>query len=353
MDEKVFNECKDLMRPVRKALKNIDVKGSNISEKDQIEKIKKHLLEIGDKISDCLIKYSDPDKIKLWRNYLWIFVSKFTTWSAERLKNVYKKLSKSRNAKLNTSTSLLLKSQDERDFKKSIDLSHSRSNMKNEFHCINSNIGYSKKFINNDSWKKEKPNENNEYTQAGWYSSSNKFNKLGSSSRLQNNHQLYKEEPSKYSRSNIKQETASNNLYNKSYSQQLNKNININDFEDWGTHSHEKKYSTQSKNNLLNSEQNDEKEVFSFYKLCHNKKINTMPFQEHDSVKETRKTKIDSYTENQNSLFRKNKSIKWPQSACHFLEDSMKCAKNNYNQANNHKSQVSKLTKYDDDANFQ
>ncbi len=97
MDERTFNECRNLLRPVKKALKNIDIKEANISEKDHLEKVKRHLLEIGDKINDHLSIYTDPDKIKEWRNYLWYFVSKFTTMNFERLKNLYRKFASTRD----------------------------------------------------------------------------------------------------------------------------------------------------------------------------------------------------------------------------------------------------------------
>lgn len=76
---------------MKHALKNIDPQQS-MNEREHIEKIKRHILEIGDKINDHLTAYSDPEKIKEWRNYLWVFVSKFTsTWSWQRIKDLYKK----------------------------------------------------------------------------------------------------------------------------------------------------------------------------------------------------------------------------------------------------------------------
>lgn len=100
LSEKIFEECKNILRPVKKALKNIDMpkEGGNLNERDHIERIKPNILEIGDTINDHLTMYSDPDKIKLWRNYLWVFVAKFTSnWSWERIKNLYKKFSESRD----------------------------------------------------------------------------------------------------------------------------------------------------------------------------------------------------------------------------------------------------------------
>lgn len=100
LSEKIFNECKSILRPVKNALKNIDPPGG-LSEREHIERIKRHILEIGDKINDHLTAYSDPEKIKEWRNYLWVFVAKFTsTWSWQRIKDLYKKFAMSRDDEL-------------------------------------------------------------------------------------------------------------------------------------------------------------------------------------------------------------------------------------------------------------
>lgn len=85
---------------MKNALKNIDPQGS-MNEREHIQKIKNHILEIGDKINDHLTAYSDPEKIKEWRNYLWVFVAKFTsTWSWQRIKDLYKKFAMSRDDEL-------------------------------------------------------------------------------------------------------------------------------------------------------------------------------------------------------------------------------------------------------------
>jgi hypothetical protein len=93
LNEKIFNECKNILRPVKKALKNLDVK----EDKDHVEKMRLYLLEIGDTINEYLSSFSDPEKIKEWRNFLWTFVAKFTTWDSERLKNVYRKFANTRD----------------------------------------------------------------------------------------------------------------------------------------------------------------------------------------------------------------------------------------------------------------
>ena len=82
---------------MKKALKNIDkIKDASVSEKDNAEKIKS-LLEIGDLINDHLGTFNDPKKINEWRNFLWIFVAKFTPWDSERLKNLYKRFASTRD----------------------------------------------------------------------------------------------------------------------------------------------------------------------------------------------------------------------------------------------------------------
>ena len=97
LNEKTFNECKNILKPVKKALKNIDkIKEMGVSEKDNTEKVKS-LLEIGDLINDHLGAFNDPKKINEWRNFLWIFVAKFTTWDFERLKNLYKRFASNRD----------------------------------------------------------------------------------------------------------------------------------------------------------------------------------------------------------------------------------------------------------------
>jgi len=147
------------MRPVKRALKNIDVKETGISDEHEMDKIKRHLLEIGDRINECVSRYSDPELIKEWRTNLWIFVSKFTTWTPDRLKNVFKKLAKSRDDRLG------LHNQDSNEndskYKKAMvrdaPSSHSLTN------SANPSPSFANKFIKRAS---------NEYEQAGWCSSS-------------------------------------------------------------------------------------------------------------------------------------------------------------------------------------
>ena len=153
------------MRPVKHALKNIDVKETGINDEHEMDKIKRHLLEIGDRINECLSRYSDPDLIKDWRTNLWIFVSKFTTWTPDRLKNVFKKLAKTRDDRLGLGLTHNQDSNDDSKYKKAMvrdaPSSHSLSNSANP----------SPSFANKFS-KRASGSNSNEYEQAGWCSSS-------------------------------------------------------------------------------------------------------------------------------------------------------------------------------------
>lgn len=100
LDEKTFEECKNILRPVKRALKDINIiESSNaLTDKTHLDQVRRLVLDIGDKINDHLASYSDLEKINKWRNYLWAFVAKFTTsWNFERIKNLYKKFAKHRD----------------------------------------------------------------------------------------------------------------------------------------------------------------------------------------------------------------------------------------------------------------
>jgi chromodomain-helicase-DNA-binding protein 1 len=158
LDEKTFNECKNLMRPVKKALKNIDVKDGKI-EKEDFERVKRHLLEIGDKINDHLTKYSDANKIKEWRNNLWIFVSKFTTMSYDRLKQLYIKFASTRdqeeiNKQMTSSISSGGNSGNNNSSNRyNSATSHNNSSSYNKY---NNNNEHKQRSSNSDFWKNEK-----------------------------------------------------------------------------------------------------------------------------------------------------------------------------------------------------
>lgn len=90
LDPTVFNECKEKMRPVKKALKALDNPDQTLSTQDQVNHTRACLLSIGRQIDECLNVYKEPDKVKEWRSNLWYFVSKFTEFDAKKLFKLYK-----------------------------------------------------------------------------------------------------------------------------------------------------------------------------------------------------------------------------------------------------------------------
>uniref|UniRef100_A0A3Q4GQ48 Chromodomain helicase DNA binding protein 1 n=1 Tax=Neolamprologus brichardi TaxID=32507 RepID=A0A3Q4GQ48_NEOBR len=88
--------CKERMRPVKAALKQLDRPEKGLSEREQLEHTRQCLIKIGDHITECLKEYSNPDLIKQWRKNLWIFVSKFTEFDARKLHKLYKHAVKKR-----------------------------------------------------------------------------------------------------------------------------------------------------------------------------------------------------------------------------------------------------------------
>ncbi|KAG5272692.1 hypothetical protein AALO_G00168310 [Alosa alosa] len=109
LDQKTFSVCKERMRPVKAALKQLDRPEKGLSEREQLEHTRQCLIKIGDHITECLKEYTNPDQIKQWRKNLWIFVSKFTEFDARKLHKLYKHAIKKRQenaqaADQNTST---------------------------------------------------------------------------------------------------------------------------------------------------------------------------------------------------------------------------------------------------------
>uniref|UniRef100_A0A667Z0H4 Chromodomain helicase DNA binding protein 1 n=1 Tax=Myripristis murdjan TaxID=586833 RepID=A0A667Z0H4_9TELE len=105
LDQKTFSVCKERMRPVKAALKQLDRPEKGLSEREQLEHTRQCLIKIGDHITECLKEYSNPDQIKQWRKNLWIFVSKFTEFDARKLHKLYKHAIKKRQE--NAQTKLL------------------------------------------------------------------------------------------------------------------------------------------------------------------------------------------------------------------------------------------------------
>lgn len=67
LNPSIFNECKEKMRPVKKALKALDNPDQSLSEHEQVQHTRECLLQIGEQINVCLSQYTDPEKIKEWR----------------------------------------------------------------------------------------------------------------------------------------------------------------------------------------------------------------------------------------------------------------------------------------------
>uniref|UniRef100_A0A8C5RMH6 Chromodomain helicase DNA binding protein 1 n=1 Tax=Laticauda laticaudata TaxID=8630 RepID=A0A8C5RMH6_LATLA len=91
-------KCKERMRPVKAALKQLDRPEKGLSEREQLEHTRQCLIKIGDHITECLKEYTNPEQIKQWRKNLWIFVSKFTEFDARKLHKLYKHAIKKRRA---------------------------------------------------------------------------------------------------------------------------------------------------------------------------------------------------------------------------------------------------------------
>lgn len=77
LDPSVFNECKEKMRPVKKALKALDNPDQSLSEAEQVTHTRLCLLQIGEQINKCLAQYNDQEKVKEWRRFVGSFVSIF------------------------------------------------------------------------------------------------------------------------------------------------------------------------------------------------------------------------------------------------------------------------------------
>ncbi|MGH0168715.1 UNVERIFIED_CONTAM: hypothetical protein FKN15_069244 [Acipenser sinensis] len=97
LDQETFSICKERMRPVKKALKQLDKPDEGLSVQEQLQHTRTCLLKIGDRITECLKAYTDTEQVKTWRRNLWIFVSKFTEFDARKLHKLYKMAQKKRS----------------------------------------------------------------------------------------------------------------------------------------------------------------------------------------------------------------------------------------------------------------
>ena len=90
LEPQVFTQCKEKMRPVKKTLKQFDIKGK--SQTEQLDHMKHCLIIIGGRIKECMDEFKDdPEKSREWRNYLWTFVARFTDFPPKKLYKLYKR----------------------------------------------------------------------------------------------------------------------------------------------------------------------------------------------------------------------------------------------------------------------
>jgi hypothetical protein len=88
LDPAIFQQCKEKMRPVKKALKllgSLDPESSSTPRQET-----ECLLKIGARILECIKAYQNESQNKEWRNHLWTFVAKFTEYSPRRIYKMYK-----------------------------------------------------------------------------------------------------------------------------------------------------------------------------------------------------------------------------------------------------------------------
>uniref|UniRef100_A0A4W6DSB4 Chromodomain helicase DNA binding protein 1 n=1 Tax=Lates calcarifer TaxID=8187 RepID=A0A4W6DSB4_LATCA len=142
LDQRTFSVCKERMRPVKAALKQLDRPEKGLSEREQLEHTRQCLIKIGDHITECLKEYSNPDQIKQWRKNLWIFVSKFTEFDARKLHKLYKHAIKKRQENAQNTRSINTHGYKHADVEKLKDNSHqdesSRDSYSSERHSSES-----------------------------------------------------------------------------------------------------------------------------------------------------------------------------------------------------------------------
>ncbi|XP_076676653.1 chromodomain-helicase-DNA-binding protein 1 isoform X2 [Andrena cerasifolii] len=126
LDPSIFNECKEKMRPVKKALKALDRPDQSLSEVEQVAHTRQCLVQIGNQINTCLEEYRDPEQIKEWRSNLWYFVSKFTEFDAKKLYKLYKHATKKGGDSNTSATSSPEKKEESSNAKKHTDKTHEK-----------------------------------------------------------------------------------------------------------------------------------------------------------------------------------------------------------------------------------
>lgn len=70
LDPAVFNECKEKMRPVKKALKALDNPDQSLPENEQVANTTACLIQIGEQINTCLEAYTSESEKKAWKSWV-------------------------------------------------------------------------------------------------------------------------------------------------------------------------------------------------------------------------------------------------------------------------------------------
>ncbi|XP_029169357.1 chromodomain-helicase-DNA-binding protein 1 isoform X7 [Nylanderia fulva] len=94
LDPPIFDECKEKMRPVKKALKALDKPDMSQPEDERVARARRYLYQIGNHINTCLTEYKNPEQVSEWKSNLWYFASKFTNFKARKLYKMFKNLVK-------------------------------------------------------------------------------------------------------------------------------------------------------------------------------------------------------------------------------------------------------------------
>ena len=67
INENYSFQCKEKMRPMKKALKTLDNPNETQTQDEQIQHTRRCLLQIGDHIERCLDEFKDPESMKEWK----------------------------------------------------------------------------------------------------------------------------------------------------------------------------------------------------------------------------------------------------------------------------------------------
>ncbi|RXM96262.1 hypothetical protein EOD39_15903 [Acipenser ruthenus] len=87
--EIVTRKCKESMRPVKKALKQLELL-KDLPLEQQVRSTRTQVLTIGEHVSTCLAEYTTAQEARYWKRYLWKFASIFSEHNARTLRRLYK-----------------------------------------------------------------------------------------------------------------------------------------------------------------------------------------------------------------------------------------------------------------------